>query len=84
MLARKRVRSGNRVAGTFFGRWADGPRADFESINAFIAEHDVHPVIGSVFEFEQAAEAFGLMANDDYMGKIVIRIGSPGDDVTIP
>jgi NADPH:quinone reductase-like Zn-dependent oxidoreductase len=51
-----------------------GSRADFEAMIAFIAEHDVHPVIDRVFEFEQAPAAFELMAHGDYMGKIVVRV----------
>jgi NADPH:quinone reductase-like Zn-dependent oxidoreductase len=51
-----------------------GSRADFEAMNAFIVEHDLHPVIDRVFEFEEAAAAFDLMANGDYMGKIVVRV----------
>ena len=51
-----------------------GSRADFEAMNAFIAEHDVHPVIDRVFEFEQAPAAFELMAHGTYMGKIVVRV----------
>ena len=51
-----------------------GSRADFEALNAFVAEHDVHPVIDRVFDFEQAPQAFEHMAHGDYMGKIVIRV----------
>jgi NADPH:quinone reductase-like Zn-dependent oxidoreductase len=51
-----------------------GARADFEAMNAFISEHEVRPVIDRVFEFDQAAAAFDLMANGDYMGKIVVRV----------
>ena len=51
-----------------------GSRADFEAMNAFIAEHDVHPVIDRVFGFDEAPAAFELMRNGDYMGKIVIRL----------
>jgi NADPH:quinone reductase-like Zn-dependent oxidoreductase len=51
-----------------------GSRADFEAMNAFIAEHEVHPLIERVFEFEDAPAAFDLMENGDYMGKIVIRL----------
>jgi NADPH:quinone reductase-like Zn-dependent oxidoreductase len=51
-----------------------GARADFEAMNAFITEHELHPVIDRVFEFEQAAAAFDLMADGDYMGKIVVRV----------
>lgn len=51
-----------------------GSRADFETMNAFIAEHKIHPVIDRVFDFNKAPEAFDLMANGSYMGKIVIRV----------
>ncbi len=51
-----------------------GARADFEAMNAFIAEHEVHPVIDRVFEFDEAPAAFDLMADGDYMGKIVVRV----------
>ena len=51
-----------------------GSRADFEAMNAFIAQHEVHPVIDRVLEFEQAPAAFALMAHGDYMGKIVVRV----------
>jgi NADPH:quinone reductase-like Zn-dependent oxidoreductase len=51
-----------------------GSRADFEAMNAFLAEHEVHPVVDRVFDFEDAAAAFDLMAHGDYMGKIVIRL----------
>jgi NADPH:quinone reductase-like Zn-dependent oxidoreductase len=51
-----------------------GARADFEAMNAFIAEHEIRPVIDRVFEFEQAPAAFDLMADGDYMGKIVVRV----------
>jgi NADPH:quinone reductase-like Zn-dependent oxidoreductase len=51
-----------------------GSRADFEAMNAFITEHEVHPVIDRVFEFEEAPAAFDLMAHGDYMGKIVVRV----------
>jgi NADPH:quinone reductase-like Zn-dependent oxidoreductase len=51
-----------------------GSRADFEAMNRFISEHQVRPVIDRVFDFEDAPAAFDLMANGDYMGKIVIRV----------
>ena len=51
-----------------------GSRADFEAMNAFIAAHEIHPVIDRVLEFEDAPMAFELMAHGDYMGKIVVRV----------
>ena len=62
-------RAGGRLTAIFVGS-----RADFEAMNAFLAEHEVHPVIDRIFDFEDAPAAFDLMADGDYMGKIVIRV----------
>lgn len=51
-----------------------GSRADFEAMLEFMEAHQVRPVIDSVFPFEQAADAFDLMDNGSYMGKIVITL----------
>ncbi len=51
-----------------------GSREDFESMNAFLAEHQIRPVIDRVFELEQAPEAFEYMATGSFLGKIVIRL----------
>jgi NADPH:quinone reductase-like Zn-dependent oxidoreductase len=51
-----------------------GSREDFEAMNAFISEHEIHPLIDRVFEFEQAPEAFEFMNSGNFMGKIVIRL----------
>jgi NADPH:quinone reductase-like Zn-dependent oxidoreductase len=51
-----------------------GSRADFEALNAFMAEHEIHPVIDRVFGFEEAPAAFDLMENGSFFGKIVIRL----------
>ena len=50
-----------------------GSREDFEAMNDFISEHEIHPLIDSVFEFEDAPAAYEYMASGDFMGKIVIR-----------
>ena len=51
-----------------------GSRADFEAMNRFLEQHEIHPVIDRVFGFDEAPAAFDLMANGDYMGKIVISV----------
>jgi NADPH:quinone reductase-like Zn-dependent oxidoreductase len=51
-----------------------GSREDFEAMNAFISEHEIHPVIDRVFEFEQTPEAFDTLQSGAFLGKIVIRI----------
>ncbi len=49
-----------------------GSRADFLAMNAFMEEHQIHPVVDRVFDFEQAQEAYDFMGNGSFMGKIVI------------
>lgn len=49
-----------------------GSRADFEAMNAFMEEHRIRPLIDTVFDFEQAREAYDFMGNGSFMGKIVI------------
>jgi NADPH:quinone reductase-like Zn-dependent oxidoreductase len=51
-----------------------GSRSDFEAMNRFMTGHHIHPIVGRVFDFEQAPEAFDFYLNGDFMGKIVIRL----------
>lgn len=51
-----------------------GSRENFEAMNAFIARHDVKPVIAKVFDFADAPAAYALMESDKFVGKIVIRV----------
>lgn len=50
-----------------------GSRAEFEQFAAFVAQRRLVPVIDRTFPFEQAAEAYALMASGEHFGKIVIR-----------
>ena len=50
-----------------------GSREDFETMNAFISENEIRPLIDRVFEFENAQDAFDLMRSGGFVGKIVIR-----------
>lgn len=50
-----------------------GSRADFEAMNAFIAQHRLQPVIDRTFEFSDAAAAYAHMESGSHFGKIVIR-----------
>lgn len=54
-----------------------GSQADFESMNAFISEHQIRPLIDRVFDFEDAPAAYDYLENGDFMGKIVIRLPEP-------
>jgi NADPH:quinone reductase-like Zn-dependent oxidoreductase len=51
-----------------------GSREDFEAMNDFISEHEIHPLIDRVFEFEEAPAAYEYMESGDFIGKIVIRL----------
>jgi len=51
-----------------------GSRADFEALNAFVAKHQIKPVIDKVFEFKDAPAAFDYMDSGALFGKVVIRL----------
>ena len=51
-----------------------GSRANFEAMNAFIAQHRIKPVVDQVFEFKDAESAYRLMDSGSFFGKIVIRM----------
>ena len=51
-----------------------GSRDDFEAMNAFLIEHQLHPVIDRVFPFEEAAAAYTYMDSGAHLGKIVISL----------
>lgn len=50
-----------------------GPRDAFETMNHFLSERRIFPVVDKVFPFSQAAEAFSYMESGSHFGKIVIR-----------
>ena len=60
---------GMRVTGIYVGS-----RADFEAMNGFLTEHQIHPIIDRVFSFEEAEAAYEHMASNQHLGKIVIRL----------
>ncbi|KAL9095607.1 MAG: hypothetical protein Q9165_002039 [Trypethelium subeluteriae] len=39
-----------------------------------IEEHDIHPVIGKIYEFEQATQAFRDLKDQSSVGKLVIKV----------
>jgi NADPH:quinone reductase-like Zn-dependent oxidoreductase len=53
---------------------AVGSRAQFEALNAFVAEHELRPPIARVFPFEQAREAYHHYESADPFGKVVIAV----------
>lgn len=50
-----------------------GSRADFEAMNAFLAEKGLRPVIDRVFDFGDAPGAFAYLESGEHFGKVVIR-----------
>lgn len=50
-----------------------GSREEFERFAAFVTQHRLVPVIDRTFPFEQASDAYALMASGEHFGKIVIR-----------
>jgi NADPH:quinone reductase-like Zn-dependent oxidoreductase len=52
---------------------AVGSARAFERMNDFLNEHQIHPVIDTVYSFEQVREAYDHLAHGAF-GKIVIRV----------
>lgn len=50
-----------------------GYRTAFETMNAFLVQHQIRPVIERVFPFEDAVEAFRHLS-EGALGKVVIRV----------
>ena len=67
---RNLMMTGSSIHGIFVGN-----RRMFETMNKFIAEHDIHPVIDKVFPFADAIAAIGYFQSQSHFGKVVISIG---------
>ncbi|MHB0823362.1 zinc-dependent alcohol dehydrogenase family protein [Novacetimonas hansenii] len=50
-----------------------GSRADHEAMNRMMAYHQIRPVIGKVFAFDDALGAYGCLEEAAHTGKIVIE-----------
>ena len=51
-----------------------GSRVMFEEMTEVIRNEYTKPVVSSVYEFEDAKEAFRLMESGKHFGKIVVKI----------
>lgn len=51
-----------------------GSRADQEAMNRIIAFHQIRPLIGKTFAFEQAIEAYRYLDSAAHVGKVVIEL----------
>lgn len=45
-----------------------------EDLSAFVQKHGIKPVLGQVFDWHEASEAYAALLNLNVAGKIVIRI----------
>lgn len=45
-----------------------------ENMSAFVQEHGIKPILGQVFEWNEATEAYVALLNLNTAGKVVIRI----------
>lgn len=50
-----------------------GSPADWEAMLAAVADRAIRPVVGEVFSFARAAEAFALMERGGQFGKIILK-----------
>jgi len=53
-----------------------GSPSDWSGLIGFVARHRIKPIVDSVFDLEQGAEAFALMEKGGQFGKIVLRMGA--------
>jgi len=51
-----------------------GSPGDWSAMNAFVALHQIRPVVSGVFPLADGAEAFALMERGGQFGKIVVRL----------
>jgi len=51
-----------------------GSRAHFESLNAFLTQHQIRPIIDRTFVFDDAPAAFAHLQSAAHFGKIVISL----------
>lgn len=51
-----------------------GSRADYVRMGAFIARHQIHPVIDRVFVLEEYEAALNHLASGGFVGKVVLKL----------
>jgi len=51
-----------------------GSREIQEGLIRFMTEHNIHPIIDKVFDFDHVVDAFAYQSSGPYMGKVVISI----------
>ena len=51
-----------------------GSLAMFARMNAFLAEHEIRPIIDRTFAFEETEAAFDYLESGKHFGKVVIEL----------
>ncbi|RSL72570.1 hypothetical protein CEP53_001017 [Fusarium sp. AF-6] len=52
-----------------------GPRSQYEEMNRFIEQHNIHPLVDKeVFPFQNLRESFTSLASMKYMGKVCVAV----------
>ena len=51
-----------------------GSKSDFEAMNREIEIHQIHPVVGQIFSFDQTQAAFEYLEKGQHFGKVVITL----------
>lgn len=46
----------------------------FTALNRFLAEHAIHPIVDTIFGFDEAREAFAHLRSGSHFGKVVVRL----------
>ncbi|MEO1524228.1 MAG: NAD(P)-dependent alcohol dehydrogenase [Planctomycetota bacterium] len=52
-----------------------GSHAMFERMNAFLAEHQIKPIVDRVFPFGELTAAYDYLESGSHFGKVVVEIG---------
>ncbi|KAI0758962.1 NAD-P-binding protein [Fomes fomentarius] len=51
-----------------------GSRSQFEDLNRLISAVKLKPVVGKVFDFERAQEAYAYLSSQKHVGKVIIKV----------
>lgn len=54
----------------------NGPKDRFEEMSRFYEQHQIHPIIDKVFDFEEAKEALQYLYSGGHFGKVIVKVSS--------
>ncbi len=73
-LARRSVAVMSSHLGHLLDREPEKMEQVYKELSSFVIEHDIKPVIGKVFPFDQAGNAHGYIESRESSGKVLLRI----------